>query len=166
MGTALIKIRLSVCSISLFFIKGLRLPLGVKPNTSAARLSDLPLGFREQKGAQIFSPVCPADCKPSEQVSPFLLILIKAAYCCGKSVAEQDQVDSVSVNLIKFLLKSLFPHKDFFSDLNGLFGQGIINSDFCFHIAHLPLFPILFCMVFQAALYAPGHPHSRSPAKV
>lgn len=108
MGTALIKIRLPVRRIALFFIKGLCLPLGMKAHGSASRFFDLPLSLRQQKGPQASSPVCLTDRKPAKHISSLLFLRIETADCRRRPVTEQNQMNGISINFIKFFLEALF----------------------------------------------------------
>ena len=120
MRTPLVKIRFSISGIALLFIKRSCLLLGVQADGVAARVSDLGFGGGKDPGTEMISAEFFFNGDPPDDIFSLCLFGEKPARGGGNLVYVQDKMNSVLVCFVEFIVKSLFFHKHFFSDLNGI----------------------------------------------
>ena len=120
MRAVFIKIRFSENGIALLFIKRSCLLLGVQADGVAARVSDLGFSSGKDPGTEMISAKFFFNGDPPNDIFALCLSGKKSARGGGNLVYVQDKMDGSLVRFVKFIVKSLFFHKHFFSDLNGI----------------------------------------------
>ena len=120
MRAVFIKIRFSESRITQLFIEWLCLLLGVQADGVAARVSDLGFSSGKDPGTEMISAKFFFNGDPPDDIFALCLSGKKSARGGGNLVYVQDKMDGSLVCFVKFIVKSLFFHKHFFSDLNGI----------------------------------------------
>lgn len=123
MGTEFLIIYISILQISLFPIKIFCLQLCMKTNFTALLVLYRFLCSFQNLCADILSPVFLQDCNPSYCKISCFLIPKKPADSNRIFSVKQNKVSCIRINLIKFILKSLFLYKTVFLILTASSGN-------------------------------------------